>query len=92
MTPMRRLSAAAVSAAFQQLLSKARDAAAGGEAAWATQSTGERLAVALVLNRFDWLDKMAYTIPEAIDRVGPDWVGMIPTVSKMIQDVHFISK
>lgn len=71
---------------FRHLLSKARDAARGGNNAWSVQSTGEKLAVALVLNRFDWLQAMDYTIAEAIKRVGQEWVGMIPTVAKVIHD------
>jgi methyl coenzyme M reductase beta subunit len=34
-------------------------------------STGERLAVALVLNRFDML--AGYTMIEAVERLGADW-------------------
>lgn len=71
---------------FKHLLAKARDAATGGENAWSVQSTGEKLAVALVLNRFDWLQAMDYSIAEAIERVGPQWSGMIPAVAKAIRD------
>ena len=35
-------------------------------------STGELIAVALVLNRADWLG--SYTILEAIERLGPEWM------------------
>lgn len=69
---------------FRHFLHKARDAAAGGHDAWSVQSTGEKLAVALVLNRFDWLQAMGYTIAEAIERVGSQWVGMIPEVAHVI--------
>lgn len=71
---------------FKHLLAKARDAANGGDSAWSVQSTGEKLAVALVLNRFDWLQAMDYTIAEAIERVGHEWVGMIPAVAKVLHD------
>lgn len=37
-------------------------------------STGEALYVALVSNRMDVLKKMGYTIPEALARIGPDWI------------------
>ena len=40
---------------FAHLLRKSRDAKQGGPEAWAVQSTGEKVAVALVLNRADWL-------------------------------------
>lgn len=36
-------------------------------------STGEFLAVALVLNRHDWLEAAHYTMLEAIERLGRDW-------------------
>lgn len=68
--------------AFRQLLACAK-AASGhdGEDAWSVMSTGERLAVALVLDRHDWLQRMNYTMAEAIGRVGPSWVNEIPTVA-----------
>jgi hypothetical protein len=57
---------------YQHLLSKARDAKRGGHGAWTVQSTGERVAVALVLSRADWLAEMDYSIAEAIERTGPE--------------------
>jgi hypothetical protein len=36
---------------YQHLFSKARDAKLGGREAWAPMSTGEKVAVALVLNQ-----------------------------------------
>ena len=71
---------------YRQLLNKARDAKLGGFDAWSVQSTGEKVAVALVLNRADWLTKIGYTIPEAIDRAGPSWVSMIPDVARVLDD------
>jgi hypothetical protein len=44
-------------------------------------SAGEKVAVALVLNRPEWLTEYGYTIPEAIDRTGPAWVELIPKVA-----------
>ena len=43
-------------------------------------STGEKLAVALALDRADWLKAMGYTMLEAIERVGPTWVAAARTV------------
>lgn len=74
---------------FKHLLGKARDAAKGGEESWCCQSTGEKLAVALVLNRADWLKRMNYTIAEAIDRVGPVWMALIPRAEKALKDEGF---
>ena len=69
---------------FQHLLGKARDAAKGGEVAWSMQSTSEKIAVALVLNRFDWLTQVGYTIPQAIEGLGPYWTDAIPDVARTV--------
>lgn len=38
-------------------------------------STGERIAVALVLNKTDWLLKWGWASPlQAADRLGPEWL------------------
>lgn len=50
------------------------------------QSTGEKVAVALVLNRADWLAEIQYTLAEAIERSGPDWVSVIPQVARQLAD------
>ena len=71
---------------YNHLLSKAMSAKCGGHAAWAVQSTGEKVAVALVLNRADWLAEFNYTIAEAIDRAGQEWVAMIPLVARQLAD------
>jgi len=74
-----------VSGPFLQFLGKAEDAAEGSHAAWVAQSTGERLAVALALNRSDWLASMGYTIAEAIDRVD-DWIPLVRPVERSLRD------
>jgi hypothetical protein len=66
---------------YQHLLNKARDAKRGGHDAWSVQSTGEKVAVALVLNRADWLAEYHYTIPEAIERAGQEWIAVIPQIA-----------
>jgi hypothetical protein len=66
---------------YEHLLRKARDAKRGGHEAWTVQSTGERVAVALVLNRADWLAEIDYTIAEAIERSGSEWVAIIPQLA-----------
>jgi hypothetical protein len=71
---------------YEHLLHKARDAKRGGHHAWAVQSTGEKVAVALVLNRSEWLAEYGYTIAEAIDRAGRDWVEMIPQIARQLGD------
>lgn len=69
---------------YEHLLRKARDAKRGGHDAWIVQSTGEKVAVALVLNRADWLAEYEYTIAEAIDRAGLDWAEVIPQVARQL--------
>jgi hypothetical protein len=71
---------------YQHLFRKSLDANRGGHAAWSLQSTGERVAVALVLNRADWLAEIDYTIPEAIERSGAEWVSIIPQVARQLED------
>jgi hypothetical protein len=50
------------------------------------QSTGEQVAVALVLNRADWLDELGYTLAEAIERTGQDRVAIIPQVAHQLAE------
>ncbi|CAN5458148.1 hypothetical protein BH10ACI4_BH10ACI4_04720 [soil metagenome] len=71
---------------YEHLLRKSRDAKRGGHDAWSVQSTGEKVAVALVLNRTDWLDEVNYTIPEAIERSGAEWVAVIPQVARQLTE------
>jgi hypothetical protein len=71
---------------YEHLSRKAAEAKRGGRDAWAVQSTGEKVAVALVLNRADWLAEVDFTIPEAIDRSGVEWVGMIPQIARQLAE------
>lgn len=68
---------------LDHILRSARSAEAGR---FGVLSTGEKLAAALVLNRADLLASMKFTIAEAIERVGPDWLRLIPRVARLIQD------
>lgn len=67
---------------LEHIVMKSRDAAAGGRG---VLSTGEALAAALVLNRPDWLAEMGYTIAEALQRIGPEWVALIPQAAKALE-------
>ena len=71
---------------YEHLLRKSRDAKRGGRDAWGVQSTGEKVADALVLNRADWLAEIDYTIPEAIERSGMEWVAIIPQVTRQLTE------
>lgn len=71
---------------YEHLLRKSRYATRGGHEAWSVQSTGEKVAVALVLNRADWLSTIQYTIAEAIERSGIEWVAIIPQVARQLTE------
>lgn len=49
-------------------------------------STGEQIAVALVLNRPDLFPHGGYTILEAVDRLGPEWTKAALAVQKAGED------
>ena len=70
---------------FAHLFRKFRDAKQDGPDAWAVQSTGEKVAVALVLNRADWLAEIGYTLPEAMERSGAEWM-MIPQIARQLAE------
>ncbi len=71
---------------YEHLLRKSREAKRGGHDAWGVQSTGEKVAVALVLNRADWLTQIDYSIPEAIERSGAECVAVIPQVARQLAE------
>lgn len=68
---------------LDHIVAKSRHAAAGG---LGVLSTSEALAAALVLNRPDWLARMNYTLAEAIERVGADWLALIPQAPRQLAD------
>jgi hypothetical protein len=71
---------------YNHLLNKARQVTRCGRCAWSVQSTCEQVAVALVLNRADWLEEQGYTIAEAIERAGQDWVAIVPQVARQLAE------
>lgn len=44
------------------------------DAAFGVLSTGEKCYVALAANRMDLLESMHYTVPEALARLGNEWI------------------
>jgi hypothetical protein len=52
------------------------------EAAIGVLSTGEAIAVALVLNRADLMPHGGYTWIEAVDRLGPEWFAAAHAVQR----------
>lgn len=75
-----------MNARYEHLLRKSQEAKRAGHEGWAVQSTGERAAVALVLNHADWLAELDYSIAEAMERSGPEWVAIIPQVARQIAE------
>lgn len=74
---------------LEHLVSKAQAAAQGS---FGVLSTGEKLAVALILNRPDWLAEMNYTIAQAMNRVGPEWLALIPTAAKALERANLVMR
>lgn len=58
------------------------DRAAGTLGPW---STGEKLAVCFVLDRGDWVMRMGYTMLDAIERLGPEWLAACHIAAKELQ-------
>jgi hypothetical protein len=69
---------------YKRFLSKAQDAAQFGKEAWEGQSTGEKLAVAPAMNCPEWIAEMGDSMAEAIERIGPTWLGYAPKIAKQI--------
>jgi hypothetical protein len=47
------------------------------EAGFGVLSTGEQCYVALASNRLDLLEQLGYTIPEALARIGDEWIAAL---------------
>lgn len=71
--------------ALAQIVHKSREAQKAGSPS--VCSTGEAVTAALVLNRPDWLAKMGYTLAEAIERVGEEWIHLIPAAAAQIREM-----
>ncbi|MDE1143510.1 MAG: hypothetical protein PW999_28615 [Paraburkholderia tropica] len=67
---------------LEHLIHKTLQAKAGGLDAL---STGEKLAAAILLNRFDWLQEMDYSMAEAIARIDDNWLELIGTASRILK-------
>jgi hypothetical protein len=59
---------------IERRIARMVDAAEKDEAAIGVFSTGEQIAVALVLDRQDLLPHGGYTMLEAVERIGPEWL------------------
>ena len=69
---------------LRRFIGCALDVHIGGQTAWAKQSKIERLAVALALNRTDWLQQEGMSVAAAIERIGPVWVSHLSLVERQI--------
>lgn len=67
------------------LQEKAAAVVAGGRGVWAEQSPSEQVAVALILNRPDWLASIGYTLGEAIERLSPMWRELVPMAERQLR-------
>lgn len=72
---------------LEHMVEKARYAANGG---FDVLSTGEQLAAAMILNRADWLAEMGYSISEAIGRLEPEWLALIPAAAKLLAETSAV--
>jgi len=75
-----------MSAEYQHALAKVLDAAAAGEQGHGPLSTGEKLMAALALNRPDWLARMGYTMVEALERIGDEWLTVLPRIAREVAE------
>lgn len=69
---------------YEHALAKVLDAAEAGEDGPGPLSTGEALMAALALNRTDWLARMGYTIVEAMERIGDEWLAFLPRIARAV--------
>lgn len=67
---------------LEHLVHKTLHAKAGG---FGALSTGEKLAAAILLNRFDWLQEMDYSMADAIARIDDDWLELIGPASRILK-------
>lgn len=79
------LSSNAAHQVLRRFLVCALDVHIGGQGAWAKQSKIERLAVALAMNRADWLQQEGMSVAAAIERIGPVWVAHLPLVERQMR-------
>jgi hypothetical protein len=63
-------------------LSEMADACAADPKHRGVLSSSEQLAIAIILNREDWLSEWNYTMLEAVDRIGPEWMIAAHRVAK----------
>ncbi|MGB0065952.1 MAG: hypothetical protein WBP85_16025 [Terracidiphilus sp.] len=70
----------------RHLIEVSRRAMHRGHDAWATFNLSDKVSVALVLNRADWLEEFGCTLAEAIEAAGEEWIVVIPRIARELLD------
>ena len=70
----------------RHLIEVSRRAMHRGHDAWAAFNLSDKVVVALVLNRADWLEEFGCTLAEAIEEVGEEWIVVIPRIARALLD------
>jgi hypothetical protein len=66
----------------RHLIEVSRRAMHRGHDAWAAFNLSDKVTVALVLNRADWLEEFGCTLAEAIAEAGEEWIVVIPRIAR----------
>ena len=64
---------------------KALLAATHGRKSWSSQSTQEKIAVAVVLNKAEWLKALGYTLADAVTAMERDWITAMPLIIRRLE-------
>jgi len=73
---------------LRHIIRKLHDAKNGD---WEAQSIGEQLMCAIALNRPEWLTRTGFTVLEAIDRIGPQRMHLLPKALKVLDRAAMVS-
>jgi hypothetical protein len=68
------------------LLNTVRYAAQHGRCAWTELSDCDRVAVALALDHADWLEEFGFTLAEAVEQAGMEWIAIIPQIARQLAE------
>jgi hypothetical protein len=70
----------------RHLIEVSRRAMHRGHDAWAVFNLSDKVTVALVLNRADWLEEFGCTLADAIEEAGEEWIVVIPRIARELLD------
>lgn len=77
---------------YENAMAKVLEAASYGKDGPGPLSTGEALMAALALNRPDWLARMGYTIVDAMERIGAEWLAFLPRLAREVSEHQVASR